>query len=118
MLTVKFLFVVVVIVVLVVWCILFSDIQQLLNVGFAHDRSQESNNPHLEDSYILLLNVDMMDSQSSWTGKTIEITATAETIINLLELQASATLKIRMYQLRNRTDLYICICMCKCIPMT
>ncbi len=44
------------------------------------------------ESYILLLNVDVMQSQSSWSGKTIDIQASAETTINLSELQVGSVL--------------------------
>lgn len=67
----------------------YHEIQQLLKVSFAHGCSQEPNSSSLRDSYILLLNINILASQSAWTGQTIEITAPAETTINLLELQAS-----------------------------
>jgi len=68
----------------------FSEVQQLLKVSFAHGSSQDSGSVHLKDCYLLLLSVDVLASQSGWTGRTVKVHASVETTINLLELQASS----------------------------
>ena len=63
-----------------------SEIQQLLNVSFARGSPDDHHYPP-KDSYILLVSVNVTESQSFWSGKTIEIKASTETTINLSELQ-------------------------------
>ena len=64
-----------------------SEIHQLLNVSFAHGGSET----HFDtgDSYLLLVNLDVASSQSSWNGRTVEIRASAETIIAVSEIQVA-----------------------------
>lgn len=60
----------------------------MLNVSFA--RGSPDDHQYLKESYILLVNVNVMESQSAWSGQTIEIQASAETTINLSELQVGS----------------------------
>ena len=77
------------------------EIDQLLNVSFAHG-SSDDNMLHLKESYILLVNVNVMESQSAWSGKTVDIQASAETTINLSELQVSARIsKLVLWHVRT-----------------
>ena len=72
-------------------CMLYPalrEIHQLLNVSLAHGSSDE-HMLNLKESYILLVNVNVTESQSAWSGKTVTIQTSAETTINLSELQVS-----------------------------
>ena len=61
------------------------EIRQLLNVSFAH--SSGENHFDLKDSYLLLVNLDVTESQAGWNGRTISIKASAETTIAISEIQ-------------------------------
>lgn len=56
-------------------------------MNFAHGSPED--HFMVKDSYILLVCVNVTESQSAWSGKTVEIQASAETTINLSELQVS-----------------------------
>lgn len=64
---------------------ILSEIHQLLNVSFAHGGPEAHFDP--SNSYLLLVNLDVASSQSSWNGRTVEIQASAETIIAVSEIQ-------------------------------